>query len=245
MDVWIKVLTEWYLSVSSVMHTATQAKLLFWRVEWVRTCWHQRRFLFETRLTVASYQEPLKMDLFFLFFFSEWHKKNTQQQVSYPAGVFIGSEFFFLMWRMWHICSHLHSVQCAFSGHSRVPAGETSSLAAIPADTRARGISHIPFKDTRWYKNGRIVQGSQWRPVYLTAAEVSDVFTWVTTLFFFSNYTCNDCYFESMHGFFATAAHMTDAVEATCCLFGVNSLNPELLCWSSLSWDTCWDTKET
>lgn len=163
------------------MHSATQAKLYSdGEVEWVRTT--PEEVLFKTRLTVASYQGPLKNGSVFLFFFSEWHKKKKLPTASQlPSWCIYRLRILFLMWRMWHICSHLHSVQCAFSGHSRVPAGETSSLAVIPADTRAQGISHIPFKDTLWYKNGGIVQGSQWRPVKLTAAEVSDVFTWVTT----------------------------------------------------------------
>lgn len=170
-------------------------------------------FLFETLLTLA----PGTLENWIHFFSFQNGTNNIQLRSQLSSWCIYRFGVLFLMWRMWHLCSHLHIVHCAFSGHSRVPSGETSRLAVIPADTRAQGISHIPFNDKLWYKNRKTSQGSQME-TSLTDGSKGDWCIRMSYSSLFLNYTWNvNCYFESKEGFFVTAAHMSDAAAGTCC----------------------------
>lgn len=151
-DVWIKVMTEWYLSVS-----LRDARFILTGKsgEWEHV---DIRGSFVRNSTDTCTRNTWKLDPFLSF---QNGTNNIQLRSQLSSWCIYRFGVLFLMWRIWHLCSHLHIVQCAFSGHSRVPAGETSRLAVIPADTRAQGISHIPFNDKLWYKNRKNSQGSQ------------------------------------------------------------------------------------
>lgn len=228
-------------SVSWVMHKQTPGWALDWQ-EWEHV---DIRGLFVENSTdrcTTAIRDPRKR--ISIFFYSHCYKQypaaKTNIQLSWCIYRF---SILFLMWRRWHLCSHLRSVLLVDTFESLQ--GETSSHADIPADTGAQGISRIPFNDKPWFKKGKRRTGltmetslTDWRRRGLMySQELQD--------FLFSQLYAK-WLLLSKHGRLLcnAAAHMSHAAAGTCCcLRSIVSLIPELLHSQSLSRESCWATK--
>lgn len=188
----------------------------------VRTCWHQRTFCWKLDWQVHNCnQGPQKKNLYF-FKNSHCYKQcpaaKTHIQLSWCIFRF---SILFLMWRRWHLCSHLRSVLLVDTFESLK--GETSSHAVIPADTGAQGISRIPFNDKLRFKKGNGDQFNSLTEHWCINRSCNT--------FFFSNSMQNDCCFQSIDGFFVTQRPtcLTQRQAHAALLHSVISLLSELL----------------
>ena len=226
-------MTERCLAVSCLIYVATWAKLHSVRaVEWVKTCCHQRRFV-QNSTDSCTRQEHPKMNSFFLFSFFFWNAINNIQLWSQLSSWCIYRfGFLFLMWRERHLCSHLPSVQCAVSGQTWVPTGETSILLFQQTpEPRESAASHLMtscgMKTQRLHRTHNGDQFNRWQHrgwcIHISYNSLFFICAW------------NDCYFKNIDGF-ATAAHLSDAAADTCCHSRWSQLSQPwifVLCWEN------------
>lgn len=144
-DVWIKVMTEWYLSVS-----LREARL--------RTCWYQRKFCSK----LYWHQEHPNWIHFFLFRMAQ---TISNCEVSYPADVFIGSASF-----SWCVECDIFAHTCTLFSALLVdtaesPQGKQADLLLFQQTPEPRGSAKFHLMTSCGIKTERLRRAHKWRPV--------------------------------------------------------------------------------
>lgn len=130
----------------------------------VRTCWHQRTFCWKLYWQVHNCKEGPQKNNLYIFLNSHCYKQcpaaETNIQLSWCIFRF---SILFLMWRRWHLCSHLRSVLLVDTFESLKGKQAAMLLFQQTLEPRGSAASHLMISCD--LKKERDAQGLQWRPV--------------------------------------------------------------------------------